>query len=43
MPQGLPPAYGQLVYGTTPFPDWYEMPVYKLMDVAGRCTTCKQL
>ncbi|MBX8638594.1 MAG: cytochrome bc complex cytochrome b subunit [Thermoplasmata archaeon] len=35
MPQGLPPAYGQLVYGTTPFPDWYEMPVYKLMDVAG--------
>ncbi len=35
IPQGLPPAYGQLVYGTTPFPDWYEMPVYKLMDVAG--------
>jgi len=35
IPQTLPPAYGQLVYGTTPFPDWYEMPVYKLMDVAG--------
>ncbi len=34
-PQILPPDYGQLVYGTTPFPDWYEMPVYKLMDVAG--------
>jgi quinol-cytochrome oxidoreductase complex cytochrome b subunit len=35
IPQALPPAYGQPVYGTTPFPDWYEMPVYKLMDVAG--------
>lgn len=35
IPQVLPPAYGQLVYGTTPFPDWYEMPVYKLMDVGG--------
>ena len=35
LPQELPPDYGQLVYGTTPFPDWYEMPVYKLMDVAG--------
>ncbi len=35
IPQVLPPDYGQLVYGTTPFPDWYEMPVYKLMDVAG--------
>ncbi len=35
LPQPLVPAYGQLVYGTTPFPDWYVMPVYKLMDVAG--------
>jgi len=34
-PQVLQPPYGGLEYGTTPFPDWYVMPVYKLMDVAG--------
>jgi len=33
--QVLPPAYGALLYGLTPFPDWYIMPVYKLMDLAG--------
>ncbi|MHB8396050.1 MAG: cytochrome b [Thermoplasmataceae archaeon] len=33
--QVLPPAYGSLQYGLLPFPDWYIMPVYKLMDLAG--------
>lgn len=33
--QVLQPAYGTLAYGLTPFPDWYIMPVYKLMDLAG--------
>lgn len=33
--QILQPAYGTLGYGYTPFPDWYIMPVYKLMDLAG--------
>ena len=33
--QVLPPAYGTLGYGYLPFPDWYIMPVYKLMDLAG--------
>ena len=34
-PQKLQLAYGSLQYGLTPFPDWYIMPVYKLMDLAG--------
>ncbi|WP_297026165.1 cytochrome bc complex cytochrome b subunit [Thermoplasma sp.] len=34
-PQVIPDAYGLPVYGTTPFPDWYILPVYKLMDTAG--------
>ncbi len=34
-PQGLLPAYGVPEYGLLPFPDWYLMPVYKMMDVAG--------
>ncbi|MCL4335353.1 MAG: cytochrome bc complex cytochrome b subunit [Candidatus Thermoplasmatota archaeon] len=33
--QVLPAAYGTLEYHLTPFPDWYIMPVYKLMDLAG--------
>ncbi len=33
--QHLLPSYGVLQYGEVPFPDWYIMPVYKLMDLAG--------
>ncbi len=33
--QVLPARYGALTYGDVPFPDWYIMPVYKLMDLAG--------
>lgn len=33
--QKLFTGYGVLVYGELPFPDWYIMPVYKLMDLAG--------
>ncbi|MCL4343381.1 MAG: cytochrome bc complex cytochrome b subunit [Nitrososphaerota archaeon] len=34
-PQGLLQGYGVPAYGLLPFPDWYLMPVYKMMDVAG--------
>lgn len=33
--QQLQTGYGVLTYGELPFPDWYIMPVYKLMDLAG--------
>lgn len=33
--QNLFTGYGVLTYGEVPFPDWYIMPVYKLMDLAG--------
>jgi quinol-cytochrome oxidoreductase complex cytochrome b subunit len=33
--QHLQTGYGVLTYGELPFPDWYIMPVYKLMDLAG--------
>lgn len=33
--QTLYTGYGVLTYGELPFPDWYIMPVYKLMDLAG--------
>ena len=33
--QHLFTRYGVLTYGEVPFPDWYIMPVYKLMDLAG--------
>lgn len=33
--QSLYTSYGALTYGELPFPDWYIMPVYKLMDLAG--------
>lgn len=33
--QHLQTAYGAMIYGELPFPDWYIMPVYKLMDLAG--------
>lgn len=33
--QPLATGYGVLTYGELPFPDWYIMPVYKLMDLAG--------
>ncbi len=34
-PQVLAVPYGLPAYGTIPFPDWYILPVYKLMDTAG--------
>ena len=34
-PQQLVQEYGFVGYNTLPFPDWYMMPMYKLMDVGG--------